>query len=137
MKVNRKQLLTPAVLGYLFVGGGLPYLSVPLAEAIKRAWSIDDETLDHLHIAAVPTRIQNFFIAEECARRFGDLSTVEGFYRCKDLWWMDIDERLAGRGFLMPITHVKYGWIDRMVVFRNAQDKHGFPLKLRKELAAA
>lgn len=137
MKVNRKQLLTPAVLGYLFVGGGLPYLSVTLAEAIKRAWSIDDEMIDRLHLAAAPSRIQNMMISTECAERYGDLSDVEGFYKCNDLWWLDVDEEFAGNGFLMPVSHPKYGWLDRMVAFRGPKDKHGFAVKVRRERLVA
>lgn len=136
--VTRAQLLTPAVLGFLFLcERGLPRLSVTLAEAICRAWSVDLEDVDRLHLCACPTRIQNFFIAETCAQEFGDLSRVAGFYRCNDLWWMDLDENLAGRGFLMPVTHPKYGWIDRMVLFRGPKDKHGVPVRVRKDKAAA
>lgn len=137
MKVTRHQLLSPAVLAYLFLGGGLPRLSIGLANAIMESWSIDEETIDRLHLAAIPTKIQNFMIAEAAAQKFGDLSRVEGFYKCRGLWWIDIDHDLAERGFLMPVTHTRYGWIDRMVAFRSPKDKQGFPVKVRRETRAA
>lgn len=138
MAITRSQLLTPSVLAFLFLTDqGLPRLPVSLAEAIMRSWSIDEETVDSLHLAAIPSRIANMMISSECAQRFGDLSRVEGFYKCRDLWWLDIDERLAEQGFLMPVTHRRFGWIERMVAFRDPRDKRGFPVRVRRELRSA
>ena len=130
---QRRQLLAPAVYAFLVHGGGLPDLAVSVVQAIMRSWGCDEDLIKRLALTGYPSRVANVVIANETVQRFGDLSEVEGFYQHDGCWFMDLDERWADTGFLMPVTHAQHGWISALMAFRNARDERPFRLKVRRE----
>ena len=132
----RRQLLAPAVYGFLVHCGGLPDLSVHLAEVIMDKLGIDEETFDGLSLCGYPSRMQNLFAANTCAETFGDLTGVDGFYKCRDLWWLDLDPKWSRNGFLMPVRDSKRGWFSGLFAFRHPGDGAPFPVRVRHERRA-
>ena len=138
MKSLRETLIAPACYALLCYGERvLPPLSVHLAEAICKSWGVDLETLDRLGVVRWPTSVENHFAAAACAEMFGDLSGVEGFFRHNNLWRLDLDDDHCERGFLMPVSNPRFGYVDRVVAFKHPSDRHPFPLKTRREMRAA
>jgi hypothetical protein len=126
----RRQLLGPACFAFLIHCGGLHELEVSLADRIMQSWGIDDDDIDRLALRGYPSRIENLFAANECAKKFGgdDLATVEGFYKCRGLWWLDLDPKWCRNGFLMPVRDERHGWISSLLVFRDPKDRRPFRL---------
>jgi hypothetical protein len=113
-------------------------LCVDTARDIDRHWGIDPEDIDRLEIKSVPTFVTNLIGSNAVAERFGDLSDVPGFYQCRGLWWLDIDERLSRRGLVLPVRDPKRPlFITGLKVFRHARDERPFMLKVRQERIAA
>ena len=132
----KRQLKVPAVYGFL-VHYCLSDLSAHLAESIMKRWGIDEDALDRLVLRAYPTQIQNLIASKACADEFGDLSTVRGFYLCNDVWWLDLDPRWSGNGFLMPVRDGRRRWFSGLFAFRGPSDDRPFSVRVRGERAAA
>jgi hypothetical protein len=138
MPIDTARLLVPAV--YYSLIDYLGDISEGLCEALLREWCIDRERFNRLNIRRAPTRLQNLFIAFELNNRFGSeaLKTVPGFYQAENsyndpLWWIDIDPRHSRNGFILPERNPRYGFIDRLRIYRSPQDPEGFVLTTRDE----
>jgi len=134
---QRAQLLTPAT--YFHLIDLLGDVSEGIYRALLKAWGIDAEQFKRLKIRACPSRLQNLLIAYECHRRLGsDLGRVPGFYPSEnvygdELWWIDLNPSLARNGFILPERHPRFGFIDRLRVYRCPVDLEGFVLTTREE----
>ena len=101
---------------------------------IERVWGFDEEEISRLAIRSCPCRITNMFAADACAEKYGDLADIPGFYRCGDRWWLDLDERLAHRGLILPIRDSQRPFLITGVrVFRHLRDDRPFILRVRSE----
>ncbi len=104
---------------------------------IEQHWGLDRAEVDRLGIASPPTWVTNLIGANACAEKFGDLFDIPGFYSCNDLWWLDIDERLARRGVILPVRDPRRpNLITDLQVFRHVRDPRPFLLKVRTERKA-
>jgi hypothetical protein len=113
-------------------------LYVDTARDIERHWGFEAEEIGRLELRSVPSFITNLFGSDACAERFGDLSDIPGFYRCRDHWWLDIDEPFARRGVIVPIRDPQRPtFITGLRVFRHVRDLHPFVLRVRQERVAA
>ncbi|HYW72106.1 MAG TPA: hypothetical protein VE961_13800 [Pyrinomonadaceae bacterium] len=105
---------------------------------IQRHWQLEPEEIQRLEIRSAPTFVENLIGAGACFERFGDLGDVPGFYRARGLWWIDIDERLARRGVILPIRDPERpAFIQSLRVFRSVSDQRPFTLRVRQERIAA
>ena len=74
----------------------------------------------------------NLLACDYLAQRFGYLSDVEGFYQLDGCWRLDLDEKLAPRGLILPIRDLSMRII-ALRIFRHVRDKHSFILRTRTE----
>ena len=121
-----------AIIAYL-VYFCLPSVSESLAQAIMRKWDLSEQEFDTLAIRAYPSLSTNLIAAHACFERFGDLSSIPGFYFC-NVWRLDLDEKFSRTGYLMPVRNAR-GWFESLRAFRNPQDERGFLVKVRKVAA--
>lgn len=107
-----------------------------------------------LGIRTPPTEIGNLLASAACVNRFGRDALIQSgiFYSydrtgspCNCLEWrsdcvcdleswrIDIDPRHSERGFILPVCHPDYLYIKSLRLFRNANDAHGFILRVRTD----
>ena len=131
-------LLRAAVYGYL-VRECLT-LTVNTVKDVDKAWGLDLEDIQRLGIVSVPSDVTNLIAACACRDRFGDqkLQQVPGFYKSGKCWWLDIDDRFARRGLIVPLRR-RCGLINviaELQIFRHVRDQHPFRLRTRAERIA-
>jgi hypothetical protein len=113
-------------------------LHVSTLRDVEQVWGIDRLDIDRLGIASPPSHTFNVIGSGECARKFGDLSNVPGFYRCDGSWFIDVDERLARRGVVLPVRdRQRPNLIVDLQIFRHVRDSRPFLLRVRAERQAA
>lgn len=98
--------------------------------AICNVWQLEEEQVFRLCIVNAPTIVYDLIGCNYLAERFGDLSDIDGFYRLRGCWRLDIDERLAARGLILPVRDSRM-WIVALRVFRHVRDKRPFLLRTR------
>lgn len=135
------------------------FLREATAQAIEKDWQLSQAEIERLRIRSCPSHIGNLLSSHECLKRFGRdaLSGTPGFYPftresepcfCFEwgsecvcalpCWRLDLDPRLADRGFVLPVRHSRYPMIfEALRIFRNTRDPQGFLLRLRTERRAA
>lgn len=151
----RQKLAIPAVHGYLV------HFCLNLyehsAKDIEQHWTISADEAYRLGVRSVPGLAGNLVAAQACVEKFGAeiVQSVPGFYHfnrvgsvciCHEwtdlcvcdlpAWRLDIDFCWSRRGLLLPVRNER-GWIVNLKVFRHAQDRHPFTLKVRREDLAA
>jgi hypothetical protein len=136
-QVKREDLRRAAVYGF-FVRECLNFYVATFRD-IETVWGLNEQDVSRLGIASPPTWVTNMIGANACAEKFGgDLSDIPGFYKCNDLWWSDIDQRLARRGLIVPIRDpFQPGLITDLQIFRHVRDAHPFLLRTRRAERAA
>jgi hypothetical protein len=98
--------------------------------AIINVWRLEEEQVFRLGIVNVPTRVYNLIGSQYLAEHFGDLSDIDGFYQLRGCWRLDIDERLAARGLILPVRDSRM-WVVALRVFRHVRDERPFLLRVR------
>lgn len=113
---------------------------LPLLKVIPTQF--DPADIEVLKIRGCPSRIANLIAAHSVALMFGDqvVATLPGFYFVPHnegggCWWIDIDERLASRGLILPVRNHR-GLIVGLRIYRHARDTRPFSLATRKVKAA-
>jgi hypothetical protein len=94
---------------------------------------------DRLAVTSPPSYEFNVIGSSECARKFGDLADIDGFYRCSNgSWWLDVDERLSTRGLIAPVRDSRRpSLVNDLKVWRHVRDPHPFLLRVRAERKTA
>lgn len=124
------------------------------ARAIEKDWQFSASDIDRLGVRSCPSYTGNLLASYSLLQTFSAevLSQTPGLYCfnyrsrpcaclefrsdciCHVDWWrIDIDPKHAQRGFILPVRHSEYLFIDALRVFRDTRDRHGFLLKLRTE----
>lgn len=92
----------------------------------------DADTLWGLGVCRVPNAILNALVCGKLAATFGDLSVCGCFYQIEGWWRLDVDDKYAGKGLLLPVYARATRLIYAMSVYRHPDDERPFILKLRK-----
>jgi hypothetical protein len=101
---------------------------------LESVWGLERDETDRLGLASPPTWVTNLIGSNACAEKFGDLADIPGFYKCDNLWRLDIDERLARRGLILPTRDPQRPLlIVGLRVFRHVRDEKPFILRVRSE----
>lgn len=114
-------------------------LSVSTLRDIEHVWGLDSEDVERLGIVSCPPQATNLIAAGAVAEKFGEsvLYDVDGFYKCGECWWLDLDPRLSRRGLIVPMRH--WYWpnlITDLQVFPHVRARP-FLLRTRAERIAA
>jgi hypothetical protein len=110
----------------------LKIVELPKLPYSKNFSELDEDDLNTLGVCYVPNFNLNVLVCEKLAKHFGDLSVCKCFYKLSDnTWRLDVDEKLAKNGLLMPVQGRFNGLIYALKVFRHADDPRPFFLKLR------
>ena len=107
-------------------------VEVPKLNYSRRFDGLDNSDLGSLGVCFVPNFILNALVSEKLAKKFGDLSICECFVRINGYWRLDIDQKLARQGLLMPIKSRISGLIYGLRVFRYPDDENLFILRNRE-----
>lgn len=107
-----------------------PVLYEDALRAICSVWQLEDRQVVRLGIVSAPTIVFNLLACDYLARHFGDLGDIKGFYQLDGCWRLDLDEKLAPRGLVLPIRDLSMRIIG-LRVFRHVRDKHSFILRTR------
>jgi hypothetical protein len=117
-------------------GYALPSLPLSQAKLISGFWKCDLNLIERLHVCRAPSAVENLVLSMEAFNRYGDaLEQVPGFFKDgyrQDFWRLDLDEKLADCGFIVPITDRTFGFYTSLQVFRHARDLNPFVLTTRE-----
>jgi hypothetical protein len=131
-KVREKIFAIIAAKSRQFSSDLLKIVELPKLPYSKNFSELDEDDLNTLGVCYVPNFILNALVCEKLAKHFGDLSVCKCFYKLSDnTWRLDVDEKLAKNGLLMPVQGRFNGLIYALKVFRHADDPRPFFLKLR------
>lgn len=126
------------------------------AKAIERDLGYSSaEIVDRFSVRSCPSHVGNLLASAACLKRFGRVALLgtPGFYPftyesepcfclewrsdcvcALESWRLDLDPRLADRGFILPVRHSKYPMIfEALRIFRDTRDPRGFLLKVRRD----
>jgi hypothetical protein len=136
-QVKREDLRCSAVYEYLI--RQCLNRTVNTQKDVTQVWGLDPEDVERLGIVSCPPEATNLIAAGAVVEKFGEsiLHDVDGFYKCGSCWWLDLDPRLARRGFIIPVRH--WYWsnlITDLEVFPHVRARP-FLLKTRAERIAA
>lgn len=107
----------------------------PVLQQTDFALLVPEELYD-LGIAPIPSRLENAFICQKLYKVYGESLFIAGIFKREEgLVLIDIDPRLARRGFFLPVRTRKNVWYG-LLVYRSEHDHKPFYLKSRETVNA-